>query len=642
MKTKVTLLLIILMAGQSAIAAPKPITEAERKKSRLQIDAAVLKAARKTVTSLDLQGKGITDLTSLAELTELKRLKLGWNPITDLTLLAGLTKLEFLDLRVNKSKDLPPLAGLKTLRIIYLDQNPQIKDYSSLTAIRAQLEEFSCSHNAITNLETVGVAQMRSLKKIWLDHNKINGLKPLAGLQRLEQLHLRYCQVSNLAALAGLTKLEKLDLHGNQVSNLAALAGLKGLNALWLSENKITDITDLKLWSGLTKLRSLHLSNNQITDLTPLMSLKQVGYIDLRGNPKLSYDDIGKLKKALPKCRIDHDALPSQLLAAQEKLREINKEPGLRIQWTESTRTLRVHSRGHEALKDILPLKGLQIEHLPLSRQHGISSLHPLAGMKLKSLWLAGSKVTDLTPLKGMPLEELGINFYGDLYFPSCNVSDLSPLRGMKLKKLRLEKTKVTSIAALEGMPLEELLLTDSPISDLTPLRNIKTLKILSISGTKVTSLEALSGLDLDRLYFSRTKVSDLKPLKNMGLMHVDGDQTLVSSIAHLKGDQLYSINLQRSNLSSIEPLRNMPNLNSLLFADSKVRDLSPLVSCPKITYLSITDPKQVSGLEAVRSLKSLFRISIKPMAGYVHNKMTPVDFWNLMADPDYKPNYSK
>mgnify|MGYP001227610750 CR=1 FL=1 len=33
MKTKVTLLLTMLMAGQSAIAAPKPITEAERKKS---------------------------------------------------------------------------------------------------------------------------------------------------------------------------------------------------------------------------------------------------------------------------------------------------------------------------------------------------------------------------------------------------------------------------------------------------------------------------------------------------------------------------------------------------------------------------------------------------------------------------------
>ena len=234
----------------------------------------------------------------------------------------------------------------------------------------------------------------------------------------------------------------------------------------------------------------------------------------------------------------------------------------------------------------------------------------------------------------------MGINFYGDMYFPSCNVSDLSPLRGMKLKKLRLEKTKVTSIAALEGMPLEELLLTDSPISDLTPLRNMKTLKILSISGTKVTSLEALSGLDLDRLYFSRTKVSDLKPLKNMRLSSIQGDQTLVSSIAPLRGDRLTSISLQSTGLSNIEPIRNMPHLNHFYFADTKVKDLSPLIARPKMYKLSIPDPKQVSGLEAIRSLKSLYHMSIEPWAGYRSNRMTPVDFWNLMADPTYKPNY--
>ena len=122
MKTKVTLLLTMLMAGQTVIAAPKPLTEAERKRSRVQIDAAILKAARKTVTSLDIHGKGIADLTPLAELTELKRLNLGRNPITDLTPLTGLTKLEFLDLRACKSKVLPPLAGLKSLKILWLGQ----------------------------------------------------------------------------------------------------------------------------------------------------------------------------------------------------------------------------------------------------------------------------------------------------------------------------------------------------------------------------------------------------------------------------------------------------------------------------------------------------------------------------------------
>lgn len=552
MKTKVTLLITLLMAGQAAIAAPKPITEAERKKSAQIIDDAILIAARQSVKSLQLSGKGISDLSSLEDLTKLEHLELVNNKIIDLT----------------------PLAGLKSLKLLWLTQNPTIKDYSPIAGIRGQLEEYSSGHNGITNLEILGVAQMTSVKTLWLQSNQITDLTPLAGLEKLERLIL---------------------------------------------------------------------TDNKISDLTPLLGLKQIRHIDLSRND-LTLAEIEKLKNALPKCSISHDALPPQLIAAQEKLREKNEEPGLRIRWTESTSALHIHNpkgRG-ESMGDLSPLRGLPIKHLSLGGGHGVKDLSPLVGMKLERFSMTDTRVVDLSPLEGMPLKELEINRYWDLYFPSSIVSDLSPLRGMKLKKLHLEKTKVTSIAALEGMPLEELWLTDSPISDLTPLRNIKTLKILKISGTKVTSLEVLSGLDLDRLYFSRTKVSDLKPLKNMRLMHVEGEETLVSSIAPLKGDRLLTINFQRSKLSTIEPIRNMPGLYSLWFADSKVRDLSPLVSCPKISGLSITDPKQASGLEAIRSLKSLSRISIKPMAGYVHNRMTPVDFWNLMADPDHKPNYFK
>ena len=62
-----------------------------------------------------------------------------------------------------------------------------------------------------------------------------------------------------------------------------------------------------------------------------------------------------------------------------------------------------------------------------------VSDLTPLKGMPLKVLWLINTNVSDLTPLKGMPLEELDL--------VNTNISDLTPLKGMPLEWLDLAGT---------------------------------------------------------------------------------------------------------------------------------------------------------------------------------------------------------
>lgn len=64
--------------------------------------------------------------------------------------------------------------------------------------------------------------------------------------------------------------------------------------------------------------------------------------------------------------------------------------------------------------------------------------LTPLAAMKLASLSVLGTKVTDLSPLKDMTLT--------DLNFMDTKVSDLSPLKGMPQKILQVNDTKVTDL----------------------------------------------------------------------------------------------------------------------------------------------------------------------------------------------------
>ena len=80
---------------------------------------AKIKLAKESgATELDLDSNQISDLTSLAELTNLKTLYLYGNQITDLTPLAGLTGLTELDISCNQITDLSPLKGLTNLRLL--------------------------------------------------------------------------------------------------------------------------------------------------------------------------------------------------------------------------------------------------------------------------------------------------------------------------------------------------------------------------------------------------------------------------------------------------------------------------------------------------------------------------------------------
>ena len=87
-----------------------------------------------------------------------------------------------------------------------------------------------------------------------------------------------------------------------------------------------------------------------------------------------------------------------------------------------------------------------------------ISDITPLKGMPLKWLDLDNTNVSDLTPLKGMSLEGLDLD--------NTKVSDLTPLKGMPLKWLYLDNTKVSDLSPLKGMPLAGLDLKNTPAAE--------------------------------------------------------------------------------------------------------------------------------------------------------------------------------
>jgi hypothetical protein len=139
---------------------------------------------------------------------------------------------------------------------------------------------------------------------LYLVSNQISDITPLSGLTNLEWLGLDFNQISDITPLSGLTNLEVLGLGGNQISDITPLSGLTNLGWLYLFSNQISDIVSLV---GLTNLRLLDLNNNQISDLTPLSGLTNLSMLFLWSN-QITLEQVNALQKALPDCRIEHDA----------------------------------------------------------------------------------------------------------------------------------------------------------------------------------------------------------------------------------------------------------------------------------------------------------------------------------------------
>ena len=127
-----------------------------------------------------------------------------------------------------------------------------------------------------------------------------------------------------------------------------------------------------------------------------------------------------------------------------------------------------------QPISDLTPLKGAPIDELSLMRTK-VSDLTPLRGMQIETLHLAGTPVTDLSPLAGMPLKSLQIS--------STAVSDLSPIRGMPMRYLSLGGcTNITDLGPLVGMTTLRTIVLPPNAKDFQFLRNFENLRRISFT----------------------------------------------------------------------------------------------------------------------------------------------------------------
>ena len=131
----------------------------------------------------------------------------------------------------------------------------------------------------------------------------VKDISLLSEMPNLEELAFAGGDISDPAPLAKLTKLRSLEVSGCGLKDFSTFSGMVALEELTASSNQVSDLSSLQ---ELTKLRVLALNGNLIKDTSPLLGLKSLEWVNLMGNP-VSEQAIGDLKKALPKCKIEHD-----------------------------------------------------------------------------------------------------------------------------------------------------------------------------------------------------------------------------------------------------------------------------------------------------------------------------------------------
>ena len=234
----------------------------------------------------------------------------------------------------------------------------------------------------------------------------------------------------------------------------------------------------------------------------------------------------------------------------------------------------------------VLDLKGLSL-----------TDLSPLRGMPLVAVNVDNNlHLQDLSPLADCPLETFSAEHASEL-------ADLSPLQGKKIKNFDLRSTNVSDLSPLAGMPLDNVSLNGSPVSDLTPLRGTK-LRILEIASTKVRDLSALAGLPLERLGLKGAPIASLDPVADAPLSSLEIDVPF--DLASLRAHRLRTLRVLSGVIEHPEELAKMTDLEVLILPQS-FSDPAPLRNLPHLRKIDFPE-NQALPVESFKNAADFFR----------------------------------
>ncbi len=168
--------------------------------------------------------------------------------------------------------------------------------------------------------------------------------------------------------------------------------------------------------------------------------------------------------------------------------------------------------------------------------------------------------------------------------------------RLLALEELDISNTTVSDLTPLQSLRnLRKLECDNTPVTDLAPLCDLRELRELDCWNTSITSLEPLAQLThLQRLNCNNTRVESLEPLQNLkNLRQLSCSGTPIGTLEPLRTlMNLENLSCGETRVRSLEPLQQLTNLRVLYCSQTPITNLAPLHGLPNLQQLYCLDTR--------------------------------------------------
>ncbi len=210
------------------------------------------------LTSLNLQGCGLSNIEALGNLTALKWLNLADNSITHISSIVEMKELQYLNLKSNGVVSLDALNGIHTLT------------------------EFDVSGNKVTTLAPL--QHCTNMQILHVDSNELMSVGALSHMVELTILTAANNHLEDISALSNSTKMTLLDVSNNFLTSVDCIAQMPNLTELNISHNEVLDLPQLE---PTFHLQRFYASYNQLLSVDALAGLQELAIVDVDYNEDL-------------------------------------------------------------------------------------------------------------------------------------------------------------------------------------------------------------------------------------------------------------------------------------------------------------------------------------------------------------------
>jgi uncharacterized protein YjbI with pentapeptide repeats len=219
----------------------------------INADGIISPAEAQTISKLDLNGKGIIDMTGIESFINLDSLYCESNEFTWINL-SECRKLRVLYCSHGRLRTLD-VSNNPLLVDLACERNVDLRQLD--VSYHPQLFYLNCQYCGLTSLDITGAV---SLEILMSEMNRITSID-FSTNPKLRYLFFAFCDLESVD-LSGLAELNWAYFQGNQLQS-ATLGSHPDLENLGLGMNQLTEVE----LSGCTALRVLGLGTNELTSL---------------------------------------------------------------------------------------------------------------------------------------------------------------------------------------------------------------------------------------------------------------------------------------------------------------------------------------------------------------------------------------